>query len=168
MYLIAEFRDQPKLEKAILALKDTGIGPDDLDLFSEEPIEFRRGILDRPSRMSLVAVVGAIISGGLATSGVYAAQHNYVLITGGMPVFSFWGTGVITYETTLLGSVLATFGWFLWESGLLRKRDTTAPVPLVPPESMCLRVRCSATQMARAQQILDAAGAIGVEKKGAA
>lgn len=168
MYLIAEFRDQPKLEKAILALRDTGVGPDDLDLFSEEPIEFRRGVLDRPSRMSLVAVLGAIISGGLATTGVYAAQHNYVLITGGMPVFSFWGTGVITYETTLLGSVLATFGWFLWESGLLRKRDKTAPVPLVPPESMCLRVRCSATQAPRAQQILDAAGAIGVERKGAA
>lgn len=168
MYLIAEFRDQPKLEKAILALKDTGIGPADLDLFSEEPIEFRRGILDRPSRMSLVAVLGAIVSGGLATTGVYAAQHNYVLITGGMPVFSFWGTGVITYETTLLGSVLATFGWFLWESGLLRKRDKTAPVPLVPPEAMCLRVRCSDTQAARAQQILDASGAIVVERKGAA
>ncbi len=40
-----------------------------------------------------------------------------------MPIFSFWGTGVITYETTMLGAVLATFGWFLWESGLIRKRD---------------------------------------------
>jgi IMP dehydrogenase/GMP reductase len=78
-----------------------------MDVFSEEPVEFRRGILDRPSHMSLVAVLGAIATGGLATAGVYAAQHNYRLITGGMPVFSFWGTGVITYETTMLGSVLA-------------------------------------------------------------
>jgi hypothetical protein len=168
MYLMAEFRDQLKLEEAILALKAAGIGPIDIDLFSEEPIEFRRGILDRPSRMSLVAVLGAITTGGLATAGVYVAQHNYALVTGGMPIFSFWGTGVITYETTMLGAVLATFGWFLWASGLLRKRDHGAPVPLVAPEAMCLRVRCSDTQIVVAQEILDAAGVRGIERKGAA
>jgi hypothetical protein len=165
VYLIAEFQDRPKLENAILALKAAGIGSADMDLFSEEPVEFRRGILDRSSRMSLVAVLGAIVVGGSATAGVYAAQHNYALVTGGMPIFSFWGTGVITYETTLLGAVLATFGWFLWESGLLRRRDKTAPVPLVPPGGMCLRVRCAETQVARALQILDVAGAIGIERK---
>jgi len=140
---MADFREQPKLEAAILALKAAGIDAEDLDVFSEEPVEFRRGILDRPSRMSLVAVVGAIVTGGLATAGVYAAQHNYSLPTGGMPIFSFWGTGVITYETTMLGSVLSTFGWFLWESGLLRKRDKNVPIPTVLPGVMCLRVHCS-------------------------
>jgi Alternative complex III, ActD subunit len=89
VYLMADFREQSKLEAAILALKAAGIDADDMDVFSEEPVEFRRGILDRPSRMSLVAVLGAITTGGLATAGVYAAQHNYRLITGGMPVF--WG-----------------------------------------------------------------------------
>ncbi len=58
MYLIADFREQPKLEAAILALKAAGIGAGDMDVFSEEPVEFHRGILDRPSRMSLVAVAG--------------------------------------------------------------------------------------------------------------
>lgn len=166
MYLIAEFRDQPKLEDAIHALKAEGVGPLDMDLFSEEPVEFRRGILDRPSHMSLVSVLGAILAGGLATTGVYLAQHNYRLVTGGMPIFSFWGTGVITYETTMMGAVLSTFGWFLWESGLLHKRDKSVPVPLVPPGSMCLRVRCSDDQQAgRNRQILDRAGAVAVEKK---
>jgi hypothetical protein len=162
---MADFREQSKLEAAILALKAAGIDAVDMDVFSEEPVEFRRGILDRPSRMSLVAVLGAITVGGLATFGVYAAQHNYRLITGGMPVFSFWGTGVITYETTLLGSVLATFGWFLWESGLLRKRDKSIPVPSVLPGVMCLRVRCSDSQITRARQILDSAGATDIARK---
>src|SRR5882757_1435130 len=119
---MADFREQSKLEAAILALKAAGIGADDMDLFSEEPVEFRRGILDRPSRMSLGAVLGAILAGGMATAGVYAAQHNYAVVTGGMPTFSFWGSGVITYETTMMGAVLSTFGWFLWESRLLNKR----------------------------------------------
>lgn len=165
MYLIAEFRDQPKLEAAILALKAAGIDAGDMDVFSEEPVELHRGVLDRPSRMSLVAVLGAIIGGGLATAGVYAAQHNYRVITGGMPVFTFWGTGVITYETTMLGSVLATFGWFLWESGLLRKRDKSIPVPAVLPGLMCLRVRCSDSHVTRARQILDSAGANEIARK---
>ena len=165
MYLMADFREQPKLEAAILALKAAGVKPDDMDVFSEEPVEFHRGILDRPSSMSLVAVLGAIAVGGLATAGVYAAQHNYRLITGGMPVFTFWGTGVITYETTLLGAVLATFGWFLWESGLLRERDKTIPLPAVLPGVMCLRVRCSDSQLTRVRQILDGAGAVDIGRK---
>ncbi len=165
MYLMADFREQSKLESAILALKAAGIGSDDMDVFSEEPVEFRRGILDRPSRMSLVAVLGAIVVGGLATAGVYAAQQNYQVVTGGMPIFSFWGTGVITYETTMLGSVLATFGWFLWESGLLRKRDKNVPIPSVLPGVMCLRVRCSDSQATRTRQILDSAGATDIARK---
>jgi len=163
VYLTTEFRDQRKLEEAIHALKAEGVDPLDMDLFSEEPVELRRGVLDRPSRMSLVAVLGAITLGGLATAGVYTAQHSYALVTGGMPIFSFWGSGVITYETTMMGAVFSTFGWFLWESGLLRKRDKTIPVPLVPPGSMCLRVRCADSH--RVRQILYQAGAITVETK---
>ena len=165
MYLIAEFRDQPKLENAIAALKAAGFGPLDMDLFSEEPIEFRKGVLDRPSRMSMIAVLGAIALGGTATAFVYFAQHNYPLVTGGMPVFSFWGSGVITYEMTMLGAVLSTFGWFLWESGILRKRDGRVPVPTVPPGAMCLRVRCSEVNGSLTSQILDRAGAVQVQKK---
>jgi hypothetical protein len=162
---MADFREQPKLEAAILALKAAGIPADDMDVFSEEPVELRKGILDRPSRMSLVAVLGAIAAGGLATAGVYAAQRSYRLVTGGMPIFSFWGTGVITYETTMLGSVLATFGWFLWESGLLRKRDKTIPVPTVLPGVMCLRIRCFDPHVTRVRQILDTVGATDIARK---
>jgi Protein of unknown function (DUF3341) len=165
MYLIAEFREKEAIASAIQRLKEMGITGADLDVFSEEPVEFHRGVLDRPSNMSVVAVLGAILSGSLATSFVYFAQHNYQLNTGGMPVFSFWGTGVITYETTMLGAVLATFAWFLWESGLLRKRDTSKPVPLVPPGSMCLRVRCGQEQVERAGDIIKRTGALGVERK---
>lgn len=164
MYVIAEFRDQGCLENAIQALKTEDFDTSQLAVFSEEPVEFRRGILDRPSRMSLFAVLGAVGLGGAATTGVYLAQHNYPLVTGGMPLFSFWGTGVISYETTMLGAVLATFACFLWESGLVRKRDKTAPVPVVPPGSMCLRVYCgSAHALDRAGRIVELMGAIANE-----
>lgn len=164
-YLMSEFRDKEALAAAIHSLRGAGVSAADLDLFSEEPVEFPRGVLDRPSRMSLVSVLGAIALGGSATAFVWWAQRDYAIVTGGMPVFSFWGTGVITYEMTMMGAVLATFGYFLWESGLFRKRDKTVPVPVVPPECICLRVRCVSGDVSKPTALLREAGAISVEKK---
>jgi ActD protein len=166
VHVIGEFREKESVRKAIDWLRAAGLGPEDLDLFSEEPVELPRRVLDRPSRMSLASVSGAILFGGLATAFVSWAQHNYKLITGGMPVFSFWATGVITYEMTMLGAIVSTFAWFLWESGLIRKRDRSAPVPEVAPGSICLRVRCGTEQAAPAIETMRRAGAIGIERRG--
>jgi len=125
-----------------------------------------RGALDRPSRMSLASVLGAIVNGLLATAFIYWTQHNYKLVTGGMPLFSFWATGVITYEMTMLGAILATFFWFLRESGLGRKREKTAPIPVVEPGVMCLRVRCRIEEVAQAIEGMRRAGAIEIERRG--
>jgi hypothetical protein len=165
VYVTAEFRQLAAAAAAIRGLRESGWGPADLDLFSEEPVLLPRGLLDRPSHMSLVSVLGAIALGSAATGFVYYSQHDYALVTGGMPIFSFWATGVITYEMTMLGAMVATFAWFLWESGLLRKRDKSVPVPLVDPGAMRLRVRCDASQAARAGEIMSGAGAIQIERR---
>jgi hypothetical protein len=166
VYLIGEFREKDAVASAIRALRAAGHTPADLDLFSEEPVELPRGVLDRPSRMSLASVLGAITFGLLATSFIWWTQHDYKLVTGGMPLFSFWATGVITYEMTMLGAIVTTFAWFLWESGLVRKRDRSAPVPEVDPGSMCLRVRCRVEQSAQASEAMRRAGAIHLERRG--
>jgi len=168
MYLIGEFREKDAAAAAIRALRAGGIAPTDLDLFSEEPVEFPRSVLDRPSRMSLVSVAGAILFGTLATVFIWWTQHGYPLITGGMPLFSFWATGVITYEMTMLGAIVATFGWFLWESGLIRKRDPSQPVPEIHPGTMCLRVRCRGEEAAQAIDAMRRTGAVEVRKRGEA
>ncbi len=166
MYLIAEFREKDTVAAAIRLLRAGGIAPADLDVFSEEPIDLPRGVLERPSRMSLVSVSGAILFGALATAFIWWTQNDYRLVTGGMPVFSFWATGVITFEMTMLGAIVGTFGWFLWESGLLRKRDRNAPVPTVDPGAMCLRVRCRGNDIAGALDALRRAGAGDVQREG--
>ena len=167
MYLIGEFREKSGVVAAIRSLRSGGFGPADLDLFSEEPISLPRGVLHRPSRMSLVSVAGAIGIGGLATAFIWFTQHHYRLVTGGMPIFSFWATGVITYELTMLGAIVSAFLWFVWEAGLLGRRDRRAPVPVVDPGSMCLRVRCHGEQAPQAIEALRRAGAIQVERRDA-
>lgn len=163
IYLSGDFANVEPATRAVRDLKAHGFGPADLTVFSDEPILFPRGVLDRRSNMSLTAVLGAITTMLLATGFVYFSQHNYPLITGGMPIFSFWATGIITYELTMFGAILSTFGCFLWESGLIRKRDG-APVPPILPERIHLRVRCQPEQSDEANQLMLRAGAAEITR----
>lgn len=165
MYLTGDFHEMEPAVAAILELKANEFDPDDLVVFSDEPVEFPRGVLDRPSHMSLASVLGGITFLLLATGFVYFTQHNYPLVTGGMPLFSFWATGVIFYEMTMLGTIVTTFVWFLKESGVLRRRSP-APIPKVEPGWICLRVRCGAEQVAEVTHWLNRAGAASVRKLG--
>ena len=166
MYLMSEFSEPSTLTVAVQALKARGIAPENLDIFSSEPVDLEHGVLDRPSRMSLHAALGGATLGLLSVAFVYYAQLNYRLITGGMPYFSPWATGVVHYELTMLGAVAATFLTFLWEAGLLR-RDKAAPVPVLAASGhIYLRVRCEAGQVLAAGACLYQAGAANVEKIG--
>jgi hypothetical protein len=163
VYLTGDFHQKEATLRALRELKANGFGSDDLAVFSDEPAEFPRGVLDRPSRMSFGVVAGAITFCLLATGFVYFTQHNYPLITGGMPLFSFWATGIVFYEMTMLGAILTTFIWFLAESGLLR-RNRKAPVPAIGPGVTCVRVRCQPDQVENASRFLERAGANNVRK----
>jgi ascorbate-specific PTS system EIIC-type component UlaA len=163
MYLTSEFNQKHSAAEAILALKASGLGPSDLAVFSEEPVEFAPGILDRPSRMSFVTVASAATFLILIVTFVRYTQYNYPLVTGGMPLFSPWATGVVFYEITMLGAILSTVFYFLWESGLIRRRER-APVPETRPGVISLRARCSAGQVEAAIETLTRAGAANIER----
>lgn len=167
MYLTGNFQQREATVKALQELAAKGFSPDDLDVFSDEPLELPRSVLDRPSRMSLGVVAGAVTFCLLAIGFVYFTQYNYPLITGGMPLFSFWATGVIFYEMTMLGSILTVFIWFLAESGLLR-RDRKVPVPAMEPGMICIRLRCQPDQVDAATNHLERAGAVNIRRIGGA
>ncbi len=157
MYLNGEFHDQQAAARALLDLKLNGFGPDTLDVFSDEPLELPPGVLDRRSHMSLGVVMSAIIFGLLVIGFVYFTQYSYPLITGGMPLFSFWATGVIFYEMIMFGAIVTTFFWFLTESGLLH-RGGRAPAPVIEPGVISVLVRCRSDQADAARQSLESAG----------
>ncbi len=163
VYLTGSFAAKDDAIQALRRLLASGYGPDELTIFSDEPLELPRGVLDRKSHMSLAVVSGAIVFFVLVVAFVYFSQYDYRLVTGGMPIFSFWPTGVVFYEITMLGAILTTLGWFIWESGLLR-RDKSIPVPAIEPEVICLRVRCEARRLDDAAALLAKAGAKNVAK----
>ncbi len=167
MFLGAEFYDAESTARALLQLKAEGLDSNSLSVFSSQPVEFPAGVLDRPSRMSLTVVTSAVLFLLLTIWFVYFTQYNYPLITGGMPLFSFWATGVIFYEMTMCGAILTTFFWFLLESGILR-RGRRPPVPVFDSGTICVRVCCRSGQVEDVSQSLKSAGAMNVRTLGEA
>jgi len=165
VYLSGEFQSHESITRAVSDLKANGFDTDDLDVFSDEPLESLHALLHRKSHMSLIVVIGAITSLLLVIGFVYFTQVNYPLITGGMPLFSFWATGVVFFEMTMFGAIVTTFFWFLRESGLLRRRQR-APVPIFEAGSYCVRVRCRDEQRDAARVSLQNAGAMDVRTLG--
>ena len=159
MFLTAEFADAQSVARALAALRAQGFNGDQMDVFSTEPVEISDGLLHRRSHMSLAAVASAAIFCLSALLFVRYAEYNYPLITGGMPIFSWWANGVIFYEFTMFGSITATFVMFLVESGLFRQR---APVPALVAGRILLRVSCGAGRVAAAMDSLQQAGAANV------
>ena len=163
MFLTAEFGDADSVARAIASLRSQGFRADQVDVFSTEPVDLPPGLLDRPSHMSLTAVASAVSFCLLAILFVRYAQYDYPLVTGGMPIFSWWSNGVIFYEFTMFGSITATFVMFLLESGLLKRR---APAPVLVAGRILLRISCEAGRAAVATDCLRQAGATGIGELG--
>jgi hypothetical protein len=161
MYLSAEFREQHDAAAAIQVLSGQGFDKQSMDMFSTKPVELEPGVLDRPSHMSFLAVAGAVVNGGLATAFMFWTQRDYPLVTGGMPLTSFWAVGVIIFEMAMAGAIAGTMAAFLWESGLLRGRRKQ-PVPVLRDDAIYLRLRCGEPQASRARETMLNAGAAEV------
>ena len=85
MYLNAEFADTEAVTDAVRSIGSMGLSKDRIELFSTKPVDLEPGVLDRSSRMSLFAVLGALLGGGLTTAFMFYTQLDYPLVTGGMP-----------------------------------------------------------------------------------
>ena len=165
MFLVGDYLHREAAIQALLDLKANGFTSADLAVFSDVPLEFPRCVLDRPSHMSLAAVTGATTSCLLVIGFVYFTQHSYPIVTGGMPIFSFWATGIVFYELTMFGAIVTTFFWFLRESSLLRW-GRRQPAPSVEPGLICLRVECLPDQVDTARVSLESAGAGNIRSIG--
>jgi len=163
MILTADFGDPRSVASAIRALQARGYATEQIHVFSTAPVELAEPLLDRPSHMSLVAVASAVVFGLSAIAFVHYTQNDYRVVTGGMPIFSWWSTGVIFYEFTMFGSISATFVMFLLESGLLKRRRS-GPAPVLDAGRIHLRLLCEAEDAAPAADCLYQAGAATVRE----
>lgn len=96
-------------DRAARALREAGIASDRIVVASPEPFEeFSFAQMEGKTFMPWIAVAGGVIGG---TCGFLIAWYSQVargLVTGGMPILAPWPTGLVTYELTMMGTVIIT------------------------------------------------------------
>lgn len=103
------YADPDSAQRAVNAARDAGVDPRTIVVISSEPFEdYEFAQLDTRTPMPWWAALGGLLGG---VSGYFLAaltQQAYPVPTGGMPIVSLWPNGIITYELTMLGAILAT------------------------------------------------------------
>ena len=156
---LVKFSQPNDARVAIRRLIQAGIGPDSMEVMTSQPIHgepFIPGM--KPTKLRTWAICGAALGlvGGLSLATITAL--NYPLVKGGMPIVAPWTVGLITYETTMLGAVLATLVGLLVELRLPNFKNLPYD-PSVVDGGIVLAVACSEGLRGSVETAVGAAGA---------
>ena len=156
---LIKFSQPNDARMAIRRLMQAGIQPDAMEVMTSQPIHGEPFIPNmKPTRLRTWALAGAGIGllGGFALSTITAL--NYPLVKGGMPIVAPWTVGLITYETTMLGAVLATLVGLLVELRLPNFKNLPYD-PSVVDGGAVLAVSCEDASRSSVETAVGAAGA---------
>jgi Protein of unknown function (DUF3341) len=103
------YPDPDSAQRAVDLLRGANVEDRSIVVLSSEPFdEYEFGQREHKTIMPWLAALGGLVGGVGAFAFVAFTQKAYPLPTGGMPIVSLWPNGIITYEFTMLGAVLAT------------------------------------------------------------
>jgi len=155
---LVKFNEPTEARAAIRRLLQQGIDPDAMDVMTSQPHHEPFIPEKKPTKLRTWALSGAAIGflGGFALSTITAL--NYPLVKGGMPIVSPWTVGLITYETMMLGAVLATLVGLLVELRLPNFKNLPYD-PSVTDGGVVLAVSCPDQARASVEAAVGAAGA---------
>ena len=156
---LAKFAQPNEARQAIRRLLQAGIQPDSMEVMTSQPIHGEPFIPNmKQTKLRTWALAGAAIGllGGFSLSTITAL--NYPLVKGGMPIVSPWTVGLITYETTMLGAVLATLVGLLVELRLPNFKNLPYD-PSVVDGGVVLAVSCPDASRTSVETAVGASGA---------
>jgi len=156
--LFANFRQASAVVTALDQLKQAGISPQNLEVISPQPHLTHQFLPEKgQTHIGAFALIGAALGAAAGFLLATLTALAYPLPTGGMPILSWWPIGIVTYETTMLGAVLATLVGLLAE---LRLPNLRALWPAATVEDgLMIEIQCSsADEMAVVKEI---AGGLG-------
>lgn len=164
-WCLAKFAQPLEARAAIRRLIQSGIDADAMEVMTSQPIHGEPFLPERKgSRLRTWALAGAGIGliGGFLLATVTAL--NYPLVKGGMPIVAPWTVGLITYETTMLGAVLATLAGLLVELRLPNFKDLPYDESVVDG-GVLVAVKSTDQTRASIQDVVNSAGAVKVNWK---
>jgi len=158
---LVKFSQPTEARQAIRRLIQAGIQPDSMEVMTSQPIHGEPFIPNmKPTKLRTWALCGAALGLLVGFSLATVTALNYPLVKGGMPIVAPWTVGLITYETTMLGAVLATLVGLLVETGLPNFKNLPYD-PSVVDGGVVLAVSCPPDSRASVEK---AVGAVGTSK----
>jgi molybdopterin-containing oxidoreductase family membrane subunit len=85
------------------------------------------------SRIGMFAIAGGVAGAAAGLLLTILTSRHTNIITGGMPVISPWPFGIIVFELTALGAILAVFARMVYEARLMRYAERTSINPDIQP-----------------------------------
>jgi len=158
-WCLVKFSQPNEARIAIRRLIQAGISPDSMEVMTSQPIHGEPFIPNmKPTKLRTWALCGAALGllGGFGLATITAL--NYPLVKGGMPIVAPWTVGLITYETTMLGAVLATLVGLLVELRLPNFKNLPYD-PSVVDGGVVLAVSCADGARGSIETAIGAAGA---------
>jgi membrane protein implicated in regulation of membrane protease activity len=128
---------------ALSALRREGLPQRAITMMSSEPVH--RGLDDdqTTSYIGAFAIAGGLIGAACAILLTVITSRRVGLVTGGMPVVTPWAFGIIVFELTALGAILATLARMIIEARLARRRALTDYDEAVANGKVVVAVDCS-------------------------
>jgi hypothetical protein len=161
-WCLAKFAEPTTARKAIRQLLQSGVDPGAMEVMTSQPIHGEPFLPEKnPTKLRTWALLGA--AAGLVAGGSLATVTalNYPLVKGGMPIVAPWTVGLIAYETTMLGAVIATLVGLLVELRLPNFKKLPYD-PSVVDGGVVLAVQCPDNTRAAIESAVTASGATKV------
>ena len=160
---LAKFEQPSTARAAIRRLLQSGVSVRDMEVMTCQPAHGAPFLPEtHQTKLRTWALAGAAagLVGGVSLATFTAL--SYPLVKGGMPIVAPWTVGLVAYETTMLGAVLATAAGLLIELRLPNFKNLPYDETIVDG-GVLLAVKCPDRTRASVQDVVSAAGAVTVK-----
>ena len=120
--MYALYQDGQSAERAVNALRASGVADTDIAVITAEPMEdYEFAAINHRTLIWYIASAGGLIGLALGTWLTRMTELAWPLPTGNMPIVAWWPNMIVIFELTMLGAILATVITLMVTGGLLRK-----------------------------------------------
>jgi hypothetical protein len=159
--LLAVFDEEHQAVAALAALEQEGISRSNVTIMSSEPLHLSESdYVPGRTHIKGFAIAGGIIGAACALLLTVDISRRVDLITGGMPTLTWWAFGIIIFELTALGAILASLARMIWEARLARWSALSDYDPRVSDGKVAVSFECPEANVDSARSVLDGAEVI--------
>lgn len=118
------FNTRREAVAALHELEREGVPSSAITVRSSEPLHLE-ALHPPETRIPVFAIAGGLLGAAFAVLLTVWTSRRVGLVTGGMPIVSWWAFGIIVFELTALGAILMTLGRMIFEARLARRVEVT-------------------------------------------